>query len=94
MEEMGISCDLDEKFSITYRAEFENCLIEYEFDHILLGICDQDPVINPQEADGFRWIEMKKLKKEIQANPEKFTLWLKVIIRNCDKLCQKHHIHE
>ena len=37
-EEMGFDCELTEKFSFMYKAEFENGLTEHELDFIYTGI--------------------------------------------------------
>ncbi|OGI29457.1 MAG: isopentenyl-diphosphate delta-isomerase [Candidatus Moranbacteria bacterium RIFOXYA12_FULL_44_15] len=79
-EEMGIKCGLKEVFSFTYRAEFANGLTEHEFDHVLVGKFDGEPKINPEEADGWRWIGIAELRKEIQNSPEKFTPWFGMIL--------------
>jgi isopentenyl-diphosphate Delta-isomerase len=77
-EEMGFDCDLEEIFSFTYRAEFENNLIENEFDHVFLGHYDNK--INPDiaEVDDYKWIDLETLKKEIENDPNPYTAWLKI----------------
>ena len=45
-EEMGFTTELKEVTSFIYKAPFENGLTEHEFDHILLGHYEDDPVIN------------------------------------------------
>jgi isopentenyl-diphosphate delta-isomerase len=37
-------------------------------------------VLNPVEADDWRWVSIDGLKKEITENPDAFTPWLKIII--------------
>src|ERR1044071_5474301 len=37
MEEMGFKALIKEIFDFTYKAEFNNGLIEYEFDHVFAG---------------------------------------------------------
>jgi len=77
-EEMGFDCDIKEIFSFVYRAEFENNLIENEFDHVFFG--HYDGKINPDiaEVDDYKWIDLKTLKKDIQNNPNLYTAWLKI----------------
>jgi isopentenyl-diphosphate delta-isomerase len=74
-EEMGMQCELKPIFSFVYKAEFENGLIEHEFDHVFLGESDQTPSINNQEVDEFRYIGIPELQIEIQSSPQKFTPW-------------------
>lgn len=40
-EEMGMDCELTELFQFSYRHEFENGLIENEYDHVFMGISDE-----------------------------------------------------
>mgnify|MGYP003320399502 CR=1 FL=1 len=47
-EEMGFNTALDELFSFTYKAFFDNGLTEYEFDHVMLGYYDGFPKINSE----------------------------------------------
>jgi len=79
-EEMGISSKLNKVFSFIYEAEFENGLHEHEFDHVLFGRFNGNPILNPNEAVDFKWISISQLKKEIETKPEKFTVWLKIMI--------------
>ena len=82
IEEMGIEANLNKVFSFIYEAEFENGLYEHEFDHVLFGRFNGEPILNPYEAVDFRWITISELKDEIQNNPNKFTFWLRIIFNN------------
>ncbi|MFA6393410.1 MAG: isopentenyl-diphosphate Delta-isomerase [Patescibacteria group bacterium] len=79
-EEMGFSCKLKECFSFNYRAKLERGLIENEHDHVLIGRYDGKPVINQEEAEDWQWIKLDELKKEVKNNPEKFSVWLKIML--------------
>jgi len=78
-EEMGFSCDITEKKSFIYKAQFDNGLIEHEFDHILIGNYNQNPVINPDEVADYKWIKLEALRKDIQKHPENYAAWFKII---------------
>lgn len=78
MEEMGIQCNLNFAFSFTYRAEFENGLIEHEFDHVYFGFTDKIAKPNAQEVMDWKYISIKELQKNILTNPEDYTEWLKI----------------
>lgn len=82
LEEMGISCPLQKKFTFVYKAELNNSLIEHELDHVYSGIFEGEPNLNPLEAEAFRWITMEDLKTEISEQPEKFTEWFKIILNS------------
>ena len=44
LEEMGFSVELKEVTSFIYKASFDNGLTEHEFDHILVGHYNVDPI--------------------------------------------------
>lgn len=79
-EEMGMTCELNPWFTFQYRAEFENGLIEHEFDHVFKGFSDELPVLNPDEASEYQYITIEILRKELIVSPDKYTAWLKLII--------------
>ena len=79
MQEMGMSANLKHMFSFIYRAEFDNGLIEHEFDHVFIGKSNSDPVINPDEVCEWKWTEIKKIKKDIIENSHHYTEWFKII---------------
>ncbi len=76
-EEMGFNCELQEMFSFIYHAELDHQLTEYEFDHVLLGYSDRQPVLNVEEAEDWQWIDLTTLQADIQQNPESYTYWLR-----------------
>ena len=78
-EEMGMEADLEELFSFIYKAPFDNGLTEHELDHVLLGYSDSDPNINPDEVAAFRWAQLETIAAEMQADPDQFTAWFKII---------------
>lgn len=77
-EEMGFDCALEEIFQFTYRAEFDNGLIEHELDHVLIGKFNGMPVINEEEAEAFRWIGLEELQKDMKEQEELYTEWFKI----------------
>ena len=77
-EEMGFDCELKEIGDFIYKAKFDNGLTEHEYDHIFTGKFDNEPNLNPEEADDYKWISLKNLKKEIKKNPESFTVWFRI----------------
>jgi len=78
-EEMGIECDLKEIFSFIYRAK-SGKWIEHEFDHVFLGKFDGNPKPNKKEVEGFKWINLQALKREMKKHPRKYTFWFKHIL--------------
>lgn len=78
-EEMGFITDLKDTISFIYKAPFDNGLTEYEFDHILVGKYDEDPILNPEEAAAFKWMSLEDVKKDMEVNPQLYTAWFKII---------------
>ncbi len=83
-EEMGFDTKLDKLFYFHYTAEFDNGLTENELDYVFKGIYDQDPNINKDEIEDYRWISIEELKQDIKQNPEIYTPWFKIIIKKLD----------
>ena len=79
VQEMGIKTNLKEVFSFIYKTNFENGLVEYEYDHVFFGEYSKDPVLNPDEACDYKWISIFELKSDIEQNPSSYTAWLKII---------------
>ena len=77
-EEMGIRTNLRKVFDFIYKAELDNQLSENEFDHVLYGVYNDDPVLNFEEADDYMWADMNTIKDDIENNPENFTVWFKI----------------
>ena len=78
IEEMGIDTSLRKVHDFIYKAELDNDLTEHEFDHVLYGIYSEDPIINKDEADDFKWIDMDSLNEDIKTNGNNYTIWFKI----------------
>ena len=78
-EEMGFQTELIELFSFIYKAPFENGLTEHELDHVMLGYYNDDPEINPEEVAAWKWMKPELVKNDIEANPNDYTVWFKII---------------
>ena len=74
-EELRVQAQVEELFSFIYCAKFAEDLWEYEYDHVFLGRCDADPVLDPGEAEEYRWIPFDALRRELIEKPEEFTPW-------------------
>lgn len=77
-EEMGFDCDFTEAFSFIYKAPFTNELTEHEYDHVFIGISDKLPVINTDEAAAYRMATIDNIRKEMNQDPEKFSVWFRI----------------
>ncbi|EJM61790.1 isopentenyl-diphosphate delta-isomerase, type 1 [Pseudomonas sp. GM50] len=80
-EEMGMTCPLRKVSTLLYREQVSNQLIEYEFDHLFVGISHCDPVANPEEAHAWQWLQLSQISERIDAAPERFTIWFRRILQ-------------
>ncbi len=79
-EEMGFDCELKKLFSFIYKTDFIDGLIENEYDTVFMGKFDGKPKPNPAEVANCKWVEIKDLKNDIAVDPEKYSVWLKIIL--------------
>ena len=77
-EEMGIKTSLRKVYDFIYKAELDNQLTEHEFDHVFYGVCDRDPILNKDEAEDFKWVDMETLNNDIIKNGNNYTVWFKI----------------
>lgn len=86
MEEMGFDTVLDYKGSFIYKADFPNGLKEHEFDHVLMGIYNDEPVLNPDEASDWKWVSLDQLREDLKNSPDSFTPWFRIIFEKFENL--------
>lgn len=80
-EELGCEArDLREVCAFVYRAEFDNGLIEHEYDHVIVGRCVGDVDPNPAEASDARWISFNALAAELAHAPKTFAVWAPIAL--------------
>ena len=77
-EELGFQTSLQPMFQFTYKAEFENGLTEYEFDHVFFGMYDGAVVQNEEEVMNFQFETVEKIAERITLEPENFTAWFRI----------------
>lgn len=86
-EELGIDCEISEKFYFIYKADVGGNLWEHELDHVFTGIYEGEFYLNLEEVSEVRYISMENLDLEMKQNPELFTEWFKIILEE-----YKHHL--
>lgn len=80
-EELGITANLTEKFSFIYKANVGQNLWEHELDHVFTGNYEGNFALNEEEVSEIRYISMQQLDEEMNENPENFTEWFKIILK-------------
>tara|TARA_B110000196_G_scaffold63837_2_gene53619 strand:- start:2703 stop:3239 length:537 start_codon:yes stop_codon:yes gene_type:complete len=81
VEEMGFKTELKPFLSFVYKVKFDNGLTEHEFDHVLIGKYNKEPLINHEEVCDWKWIDLDKLNIDIINNSENYTVWFKIIFK-------------
>ncbi len=79
-EELGLICDLREVGSFVYTAKLDDSLVEHEYDHVLIGTTDANPVLDPLEAMGWRWMDLRELSRDMLIDSSQFTAWLPMVL--------------
>lgn len=80
-QEFGFDTELRELFSFIYKVtDKKSGLTEWEFDHVFVGEFNGQPKPNPEEIDDYKWISVPELKKDVEKNPEKYTLWFRTAL--------------
>ena len=74
-EEMGFTCQLKEIEAFVYKTEFDNGLIEHEFDHVLIGQYEGQITPNSNEVSEYRWVSISELDSLLSASENEFTFW-------------------
>lgn len=84
-EELGItSLAPAPRGTVEYRAEVGGGMVEHEVVSIFLMECDSEitPMPNPAEVIETRWTTLEALKDGIAQNPERYTPWLRIYLKD------------
>jgi isopentenyl-diphosphate delta-isomerase len=79
-QEMGFQCALQWVFSFPYKIQFKNNLIENEIDHVFIGRFDGSPSPNPDEVDGWKWMDLKAVVHDVKLHPHTYSYWLTICL--------------
>jgi len=81
-EELSLDCDLDFLYKFKYHARFGDLGSEHELCHVFAGYAKTDGdnklAVHPDEIADWRYIDPDELTREISADGDKFTPWLKL----------------
>ena len=91
-EEMGFKAELKELFHFIYKAPFDNGLTEHELDHVMIGYYNEEPNINPDEVEDWKWMSIEDVKADIEKQPEIYTVWFKIIFDEFDHYLEDHKL--
>ena len=79
-EEMGFDCPLDFLFTTIYRRDVGNGLIEHELVHVFAGQYRGAVAPDPEEADGYQWLDFDAMCADIERAPEAYSAWLRIYL--------------
>ncbi len=77
-EELGFKTSLHKIFDFTYKAAFDNGLVEHEFDHVYYGLYNGPIEINEFEVCDVTYKNMDEIKFSMQEDPDKYTVWFQL----------------
>lgn len=89
-EEMGFSTELKELFHFIYKAPFDNGLTEHELDHVMIGYYNDEPNINNDEAESWKWMKIEDIRSDMIVNPQLYTVWFKIIFDEFYHYIEEH----
>ena len=89
-EEMGFGTELKELFHFIYKAPFDNGLTEHELDHVMIGYYNDEPKINTEEVENWKWMDIENVKNDMQLHPEIYTVWFKIIFDEFYHFLEEH----
>ena len=81
-EEMGFTCDVKKVLHLLYRTTFSNGLIEHEYDHMFIGESEVTPILNPEEAEDWKWMSPEALRKDIVEHPDIYSYWFHLALND------------
>lgn len=79
-EELNLNADPAFLYKFIYKAQLDNNLTEYEYDHVFTCITDQRPLLNTGEVEDYKYIEVPELMKDMDNCPDKYTFWFRQIM--------------
>ena len=76
-EEMGFACPLTPLFTVLYRADVSNGLIENELVHVFGGLYQGAPAPDTAEVADWRWASLAEIRGDIATHPERYSVWFR-----------------
>lgn len=80
-EELGFTCNIEFLFKFKYMAKYDENWGEHEVDHVFLGYYNGLVHPNPMEVDDFKFVDLEKLRIDIDSNHDNYTPWLRTCFR-------------
>ena len=91
VEEMGFDTPAKKLFDFVYKADFDNGLTEYEFDHVYSGEYDGEIRCNPDEVMDYCFKPMHAIAESLQTRPGLYTAWFHLAFPKIEKWWQQQY---
>jgi isopentenyl-diphosphate delta-isomerase len=90
-QEMGFTIELGKIFDFIYRADFNNGLTEYEFDHVFAGEYEGPVAYNKDEVMDYCYKNMDDVRRSLEQQPHKFSKWFQLAFPKIEAWWQQHY---
>jgi isopentenyl-diphosphate delta-isomerase len=80
VEEMGMFCQLEPRFSFVYRADLDRGMIEHELDHVLVGYSDVQPEPDAAEVCETKYMPVDQVVADMAKHPNQYTAWFQICL--------------
>jgi isopentenyl-diphosphate delta-isomerase len=90
-EEMGFTTPLEKIFDFVYKAEFNNGLAEYEFDHVFAGKYEGTINFNKEEVMDYCYKSLADVRNSLQEHPDKFTSWFHIAFPKVEEWWRRNY---
>ena len=93
--EMGFSCPISFLGSFYYKTDVGDGMIEHEIDHVFAAFYNPPNIqLNSEEANAFKWINVKDLEKDLMIKRHEFTAWFPEALDIALKFLDKRKVQE
>ncbi len=78
--EMGIDLQPQFAYKFIYKSDLDKNMIEHELDYVFTAVFDGTPVINTDEVEDWKFVNVDELRADIVRHPNHYTVWFRLII--------------
>lgn len=79
-EEIGIEVKPEFSYKFLYKTRLDQNLTEHELDYVFIAEYNDQPVLNSEEAEDWKYVSLQWLRDDVAKNPSKYTHWFKLIL--------------
>jgi isopentenyl-diphosphate delta-isomerase len=81
--------------SFYYKTDVGNEMTEHEIDHVFVAFYNPPNIhLNPEEANAFKWVNVKDLEKDLMIKRHQFTAWFPKALDTALKFLDKRKAQE